>query len=269
MLKALAIPPTSNNSSFGVANARRARGTEFLGEGAFGEVFQLKHRGEDVAIKFPRHHNDMLTEVAALASVPPHESIVQLLDVHRVGDAVGLIFPLYEATLKKMTARDAPSLHPAECQFVARALSQALGHMHDHGVLHCDVKPANVLVSGPGLGVAATDYTDSAACQVLAGQLRDLPSRLRVVLADLGAALPADPWQRVGDSNVVPLWYRSPELLLGDQDFGKGVDAWSLGCVLAELLRRRPLFRNSLGRTRRRCSERSSQHLGRLRRVGR
>lgn len=167
---------------------------------------------------------------------------MQLLDVHRVGDAVGLIFPLYEATLKKMTARDAPSLHPAEYQFVARALSQALGHMHDHGVLHCDVKPANVFVSGPGVGVAATDYTDSAACQVLAGQLRDLPSRLRVVLADLGAALPADPGQRVGDSNVVTLWYRSPELLLGDQDFGKGVDAWSLGCVLAELLRRRALF---------------------------
>ena len=74
MLKALAIPPTSNNGSFGVANARRARATEleFLGEGQFGQVFRLKHRGEDVAIKFPRHHNNMLTEVAALASVPPH-----------------------------------------------------------------------------------------------------------------------------------------------------------------------------------------------------
>ena len=36
--------------------------------------------------------------------------------------------------------------------------------------------------------------------------------------------------------------YRSPELLLGDQDFGKGVDAWSLGCVLAELLCQRALF---------------------------
>ena len=71
MLKALAIPPTFNNDSFGVANARRAGATEFIGEGAFGQVFRLKHRGEDVAIKFPKHHKDMLTEVAALASVPP------------------------------------------------------------------------------------------------------------------------------------------------------------------------------------------------------
>ena len=71
MLKALAIPPTSNNGSFGVASAHRAGATEFLGEGAFGQVFRLKHRGEDVAIKFPKHHHDMLTEVAALASVPP------------------------------------------------------------------------------------------------------------------------------------------------------------------------------------------------------
>ena len=64
MLKALAIPPTSKNGSFGVANARHAGVTKFLGEGSFGWVFRLKHRGEDVAIKFPKHHHDMLTEVA-------------------------------------------------------------------------------------------------------------------------------------------------------------------------------------------------------------
>ena len=71
MLKALAIPPTSKNGSFGDSNAHHAGATEFLGEGAFGRVFRLKHRGEDVAITFPTHHQDMLTDVAALASVPP------------------------------------------------------------------------------------------------------------------------------------------------------------------------------------------------------
>ena len=43
-------------------------------------------------------------------------------------------------------------------------------------------------------------------------------------------------------TNIVTHWYRSPELLLGDQNFGTGVDAWSLGCLLAELSCRRPLF---------------------------
>ena len=72
MLKALAIPPTSHNGSSDIANARRFGTIKFLGEGTFGRVFRLKHHGEeDVAIKFPKHHNDMITEVAALASVPP------------------------------------------------------------------------------------------------------------------------------------------------------------------------------------------------------
>ena len=73
MLKALAIRPTShNNGSNDIANARRCGTIEFLGEGTFGRVFQLKHHGkEDVAIKFPKYRNDISTEVAALASVPP------------------------------------------------------------------------------------------------------------------------------------------------------------------------------------------------------
>ena len=73
MLKVTAMLRSSYDGSFGVANARRARATEFqkLGEGQFGQVFQFKHRGEDVAIKFPKHRYDILTEVAALASVPP------------------------------------------------------------------------------------------------------------------------------------------------------------------------------------------------------
>ena len=70
MLKAFAI-----HGSFGVVNARcggnMAAIIGFIGEGAFNKVYRAKHRGEDVAIKFPKHHHDMLTEVVALASAHP------------------------------------------------------------------------------------------------------------------------------------------------------------------------------------------------------
>lgn len=41
---------------------------------------------------------------------------------------------------------------------------------------------------------------------------------------------------------VVTLWYRSPELLLGDNQYDFGVDIWSIGCVLAEFVTKKPIF---------------------------
>ena len=75
MLKALDIlrtPTTKADPSLPALWRAHNGDIALLGEGSFGRVFRVKHRGEDVAIKFPRHHNNMLTEVAALASVPPH-----------------------------------------------------------------------------------------------------------------------------------------------------------------------------------------------------
>ena len=127
----------------------------------------------------------------------------------------------------------------AEYQCIGQALLQGVGYMHDCGVVHCDIKPGNVLVSGPGLGVAATmDYADPTACEQLAAQLRSLPNLRRIAVADLGCVLPADPSHRSGNedpSSLVTLEYRCPELLAGDRDLGAGVDVWGVGCVLAEL----------------------------------
>ena len=89
-----------------------------------------------------------------------------------------------------------------------------------------------------GLGLAAPDYADIAACELYAARLREL----RVVLCDFGTACPADPSHRPPpggrdgeDPLFGPFCYRAPEVLLEDKDFGEGVDTWALGCVLAEL----------------------------------
>jgi serine/threonine protein kinase len=116
-------------------------------------------------------------------------------------------------------------------------------------------------------------YTDSESCASFAKMLGELPRRLRVVLADLGESRPAssahrgpglrldrlpDDWEmgarrglgarlpddlRRTDESPTTLRYRAPEVCLGDWEYGAGVDTWSYGCVLAELVNKEPLLR--------------------------
>jgi cyclin-dependent kinase 12/13 len=82
-------------------------------------------------------------------------------------------------------------------------------------VLHRDIKGSNLLVDNEGI--------------------------LRI--ADFGLASFFDPnHKHPMTSRVVTLWYRSPELLLGATDYGVGIDLWSAGCILAELLAGRPIM---------------------------
>ena len=94
--------------------------------------------------------------------------------------------------------------------------------MHSIGVFHRDLKPGNILVSKD--------------CQ------------LRIT--DFGLARFMDASTRRGENELAPMtqyvvtrWYRPPELLLAPNlPYGEPVDLWSIGCILAELLRRKPLF---------------------------
>jgi cyclin-dependent kinase 8/11 len=97
-------------------------------------------------------------------------------------------------------------------------LLNGLEYLHAQHILHRDLKPANVLVSAQGV----------------------------VKIGDLGLArLAREPLQylTLGDKVVVTIWYRAPELLLGTKHYGRAVDTWAVGCVLAELASLRPVFK--------------------------
>ncbi|RWW14130.1 hypothetical protein GW17_00022121 [Ensete ventricosum] len=104
-------------------------------------------------------------------------------------------------------------LHKVKCYM--QQLLHGLEHCHIKGVLHRDIKGANLLIDNNGI----------------------------LKIADFGLATIYNPDNKQHlTCRVVTLWYRPPELLLGATEYGVAVDLWSTGCILAELLSGRPIM---------------------------
>ena len=102
---------------------------------------------------------------------------------------------------------------------VSSQLVAALAYCGAKRVIHADIKPENVLCARPVLGVDA-----------------------EVRLIDFGNAIrPSEAVRYYDDFEIQSLGYRAPEVLVG-AEYGRAVDVWSAGCILAEMLGRSPLF---------------------------
>jgi cyclin-dependent kinase 7 len=91
---------------------------------------------------------------------------------------------------------------------------RALSHCHQYFILHRDIKPSNFLISANGV----------------------------LKLADFGLARTHGSNDKKLTPAVVTSWYRAPELLFGATQYSVGIDMWAMGCVMAELILRTPLF---------------------------
>lgn len=107
-------------------------------------------------------------------------------------------------------------LEDAQKKDLAKQLFEGLDYLHRRGVLHRDIKAANILISNEG-------------------QLK---------LADFGLArFYAKRGRKLDYTNrVITIWYRSPELLLGETQYGPSVDIWSAACVLIEIFTKHAIF---------------------------
>ncbi|KAF5946034.1 hypothetical protein HYC85_016262 [Camellia sinensis] len=103
----------------------------------------------------------------------------------------------------------------AQVKCYMHQLLSGLEHCHNRGVLHRDIKGSNLLIDNGGM----------------------------LKIADFGLATIVNPNHKHPlTSRVVTLWYRAPELLLGATDYSVGIDLWSAGCILAELLAGKPIM---------------------------
>lgn len=204
-----------------------------LGEGTYGVVYKARDpRGMPVALKKVRldHVNEGLPtttirEIVALKELQ-HPYVVRLLDTSVTPGSVWLIFEFLEYDLHKFLRQhyaadqrrkiDKRPIPEYVCKAFMYQMLTAIAFMHGRRYLHRDLKPQNVLVSAKGI----------------------------VKVADFGLArLVGCPVQRF-THEIVTLWYRAPEVLLGNMKtyYGTGVDVWSLACIMGEMYLLQPLF---------------------------
>lgn len=205
--------------------------TELLGQGTYGKVYKAEHieTGRIVALKKTILSTDdegvpatTLREVSILRSLDsPY--IVRLEEVvHsevRSGSPIlYLIFEFLDYDLKQfMTKRygKGVGIEPDLAKHFCFQILLGLRQCHAQGIMHRDLKPQNLLI--------------------------ELKSNT-IKLADFGLgrvySLPVGKYTH----EIVTLWYRAPEILLGTKEYSTGVDIWSVGCILAEMIDGRPIF---------------------------
>lgn len=120
--------------------------------------------------------------------------------------------------------------------------TQGLAYCHMHGVLHRDLKPQNVCVSLVYKAYCILHHRPSTPPPLTQQVLVDVANH-RLKLADFGLARAfVPPVVKPFTHEVVTLWYRAPEILLGVKRYAAAVDVWSAGCIFAEMVNGQPLF---------------------------
>ena len=193
-----------------------------IGEGTYGVVIKARHKetGQIVAIKkFKESEDDeqvrktSLREVRVLKQLR-HDNIINLLEVFRRKGKLYLVFEYVEKTILELLEKHPYGLDDVDVRRYTYQLLRGVEYCHAHGIVHRDIKPENILISKHG----ALKLCDFGFARLLSG-----------------------PGAQYTDY-VATRWYRSPELLVGDTEYGKGVDVWAIGCILAEITNGIPLF---------------------------
>ncbi|KAI4387807.1 hypothetical protein MLD38_000209 [Melastoma candidum] len=202
---------------------------EKIGQGTYSSVFRARDisNGRMVALKKVRFDNYqpesirfMAREIMILRRLD-HPNIMKLegIIISRLSSSIYLVFDYMDHDLSGLISSSDITFSVPQVKCYMKQLLAGLEHCHIHGVVHRDIKTSNILLNNEGV----------------------------LKIADFGLANVINPnSRRQLTSRVVTLWYRPPELLMGSTSYGVSVDLWSVGCVFAELLMRKPLLK---GRT--------------------
>ncbi|XP_004313997.2 cyclin-dependent kinase 9 [Delphinus delphis] len=208
-----------------------------IGQGTFGEVFKAKHRktGQKVALKKVLMENEKegfpitaLREIKILQLLK-HENVVNLIEIcrtkaspyNRCKGSIYLVFDFCEHDLAGLLSNVLVKFTLSEIKRVMQMLLNGLYYIHRNKILHRDMKAANVLITRDGV----LKLADFGLARAFSLAKNSQPNRYT--------------------NRVVTLWYRPPELLLGERDYGPPIDLWGAGCIMAEMWTRSPIMQGN------------------------
>ncbi|XP_069776765.1 cyclin-dependent kinase 13-like isoform X2 [Narcine bancroftii] len=204
-----------------------------IGEGTYGQVYKAKDKdaGEMVALKKVRLDNEKegfpitaIREIKILRQLH-HSSIINMkeivtdkedaLDFKKDKGAFYLVFEYMDHDLMGLLESGLVHFTENHIKSFMRQLMEGLDYCHKKNFLHRDIKCSNILLNNRG----------------------------QIKLADFGLArLYNSEESRPYTNKVITLWYRPPELLLGEERYTPAIDVWSCGCILGELFTKKPIF---------------------------
>jgi len=215
---------------------RKYRIQSRLGNGAYGVVWKAtcKQTGEVVALKKcfdafsnPTDAQRTFREVMFLYALSGHQNIVQILEVLRADNEKDLYVCINFMQSDLHAVIVSRILEDIHLRYVMYQICRAMKYMHSGLLIHRDLKPANVLLNSD-CHVRICDFGLARSLESAAATEATTPES-SPVLTDY----------------VATRWYRAPEILLGCSGYTRGVDMWSVGCILGEMLAGKPLLPGS------------------------
>ena len=195
---------------------------EKVGEGTYGVVYKCKNKktNEYVALKKIRLENEdegipstAIREISILKQLK-HPNIVRLVDLIHGEKKLYLVFEYMEHDLKKFLDLNNGPLSPPLVKSYLYQICAAIKYCHSKRILHRDLKPQNLLIDKNGA----------------------------IKLGDFGLARAFGIPIKTLTHEILTLWYRAPEILLGQREYSTPIDIWSIGLIFYEMAHRKPLF---------------------------
>lgn len=217
------LPQHQSVASAEKEEKERYRKIEKIGEGTYGVVYKAEdtQTGRTIALKKVRLETEdegipstAIREISILKELQ-HQHIVSLLDVISHSKKLYLVFEFLDQDLKHLMDKRKQPLSGRLLKTYLYQMLDGILFCHTHRIIHRDMKPQNLLISKDGQTIKLADFGLARAFQV-----------------------PLHTYTH----EVVTLWYRAPEILLGNKHYCPAVDLWSVGCIFAEMATKRPLF---------------------------